>query len=270
MVRRNTRRLHLLVTVASVAVVYAVVSAASVAPFRPEYGVAVFLGIGLGPAAALGAALGQVLHDSVVGSLGTSTVFAVTAALLTALVGYAVWGKVVASSDTPPDFRDGKGAQFAEYAVVVLTGTALSASVVGWGAEVLGNATFSVAAVPVFVGAVIASAVGPPFLYLLSYVAEKGTKAEHANGEVMQRQAHVAATGVVLVSLSWFVGGVGFAVFIEDAPLFAADATGATEGGSTVLVDNGVVSLLFVVALLFLSVRRLPWARRSADGDTKN
>jgi energy-coupling factor transport system substrate-specific component len=130
--------------------------------FRPANAVPVVCSFLFGPAAAWGAAFGNLIGDFF-GGLGPGDVFGFLANLLYGLVPYAVWEALTTASPVPRSAGGWAGL----LAVITLAAT-LCATVVGWGLHVLGFHPFTVLGTIVLVNnLVVAVILGPLLLAVL-------------------------------------------------------------------------------------------------------
>jgi len=131
--------------------------------FRPANAIPVVCSFLFGPAAAWGAAFGNLIGDFF-GGLGPGDLFGFLANLLYGLVPYAVWEAI---TDAPPVPR-GALRSAGLLAVIALAAT-LCAAVVGWGLHLLGFHPFTVLATIVLVNNIVAAEVLAPFLLAVLY-----------------------------------------------------------------------------------------------------
>ena len=130
--------------------------------FRPANAVPVVCSFLFGPAAAWGAAFGNVIGDFF-GGLGPGDIFGFLGNLLYALVPYTLWE---ALTDRTPVPR-GVAVSLALGAVIAVAAM-LCATIIGWGLNILGFHTFTVLASVVLVNnLVVALALGPLLLAVL-------------------------------------------------------------------------------------------------------
>ena len=130
--------------------------------FRPANAVPVVCSFLFGPAAAWGAAFGNLIGDFF-GGLGPGDVFGFLANLLYGLVPYAVWEALTDAAPVPSGVRRWMGL----LAVIALACT-LCATVVGWGLQLLGFHPFTVLGTLVLVNnLVVAEVLGPLLLAVL-------------------------------------------------------------------------------------------------------
>jgi energy-coupling factor transport system substrate-specific component len=126
--------------------------------FRPANAVPVVCSLLFGPAAAWGAAFGNLIGDFF-GGLGPGDLFGFVANLLYGLVPYAVWEAV---TDAPPVPR-GVGTWIGLLGVIALAST-LCAAVIGWGLQALGFHPFTVLGTLVLMNDLVVAVVLAPFL----------------------------------------------------------------------------------------------------------
>src|SRR5438309_8677752 len=126
--------------------------------FRPANAVPIVCSFLFGPAAAWGAAFGNLIGDFF-GGLGPGDLFGFLANLLYGLVPYAVWEALSAADPVPR----GPASWVGLLAVIALAAT-LCATVVGWGLQTLGFHPFTVLGTLVLVNNLVVALVLAPFL----------------------------------------------------------------------------------------------------------
>ena len=131
--------------------------------FRPANAIPVVCSFLFGPAAAWGAAFGNLIGDFF-GGLGPGDLFGFLANHLYGLVPYALWDAV---TDLPPVPR-GPLVAAGLLAVIALAAT-LCAAVVGWGLHLLGFHPFTVLGTVVLVNNLVVAVVLAPFLLAVLY-----------------------------------------------------------------------------------------------------
>lgn len=130
--------------------------------FRPANAVPVVCSLLFGPAAAWGAAFGNLIGDFF-GGLGPGDLFGFLGNLTYGLVPYAVWDAV---TDRPPTPSRRLGLLGLE--AVILLASMLCATIVGWGLNVLQFHLFTVLGTLVLLNnLVVAALLGPLLLHLL-------------------------------------------------------------------------------------------------------
>ena len=132
-----------------------------VTELRPANAVPIVCSFLFGPAAAWGAAIGNVIGDFF-GGFGPGDVFGFVGNFLYALVPYKVWAATGGGRPIP---RAAAG-WWLRFGAVVCLASLLCATVVGWGLNLLGFHPFSLLApVVLFNNAVSAFLLAPPLLY---------------------------------------------------------------------------------------------------------
>src|SRR2546428_212977 len=169
---RDTRQL---VLAAQVAAIYAAV----LIPFkvgipiipgfvelRPANAIPVVASLLFGPAAAWGAAFGNLIGD-LFGTLGPGSLFGLLGNFLYGYVPYRLWGRLgPLSSGCPPEPRAPR--QILEYALICILASLACAGTIGWGLDVMRLLPFQVLAPAIFINNVLMSSVlGPPLLLFL-------------------------------------------------------------------------------------------------------
>lgn len=131
--------------------------------FRPANAVPVTCSFLFGPAAAWGAAFGNLIGDFF-GGLGPGDVFGFAANLCYGLVPYAVWEAVTDAEPVPRSIVGWAGL----LAVITLAST-LCATVVGWGLNLLSFHPFTVLGTVVLINNLVVAVVLGPFLLAILY-----------------------------------------------------------------------------------------------------
>lgn len=267
---RDTRMIML---VAVVAAVYAallipfagLVIIPGITAVRPGNVIPVIFGIMFGPAAAWGSGIGNLINDVFAGTFGPGSLFGFIGNFFFGLVGYKLWGNLgPLSSGVEPDFRENAGKQLFEYIVVVVVASALCASIIAWGLEVLGLFPFSVLGTIILVNNVVAAAIlGPPLLYL-TYPRIKDMGLLYPDllhdddmPDVSASRAQTAAFGLAAVSIAWVLVGIAVSLGIQDVPFGATTGEQFGAGGSTVQIAIGAIGFLAALALTAISGERL-------------
>lgn len=224
---------------------------------RPATALPIVLGLFVGPAAAWGAAIGNLLGDVFSGQLSQGSVFGFVGNFFLGFVGYKLWGNLGRlSSDEEPDMRSWR--QLAEFLVVAFVAAAGTGAIIAWGLDLLGLFPFSVFATIVTVNDFVAAAVlGPPVLYLLyPRVARSGFRYPDIMDDRhlprrRRSQQRAAALGIVLVTVTWLVLGIAVSVVVEGVP-FGTIPTDATPEASGSLLQ-AVLGTVAFGALVVLS-----------------
>jgi energy-coupling factor transport system substrate-specific component len=126
--------------------------------FRPANAVPVVCSFLFGPAAAWGAAFGNLIGDFF-GGLGPGDVFGFAANLLYGMVPYAVWEAATRADPVPRTLAASAGL----LAVIGVAAT-LCATVVGWGLHAIGFHPFTVLGTIVLLNNLVVAVVLAPFL----------------------------------------------------------------------------------------------------------
>jgi energy-coupling factor transport system substrate-specific component len=143
--------------------------------FRPANALPVVCSFLFGPAAAWGAAIGNLIGDFFAG-LGPGDVFGFTGNFLYALAPYRLW-RACATGDPVPRTP---GA-WVLFVVVVATGAGLCAATVGFGLQILGFVPFAVLANVVIVNNMLTSLVLGPLLLAVLYPRVRRVRLLHTD-----------------------------------------------------------------------------------------
>lgn len=232
---------------------------------RPGNVIPVVFGVMFGPAAAWGSAIGNLINDIFAGTFGPGSAFGFIGNFFFGLIGYKLWGNLgPLSGGVEPNFREKVPQQIAEFVAVAIVASALCASIIAWGLEVLGLFPFSVLGTVIFLNNTIAVVVlGPPILYLVyPRVKDMGLlypDVLHADDlpRVDHSRAVTAALGLAAVSVVWLVIGIAISLGIQDVPFGATTGEQFGGGGSTVQIVLGAIGFLVVLGLTALSGDRL-------------
>jgi energy-coupling factor transport system substrate-specific component len=131
--------------------------------FRPANAVPVVLSFLFGPAAAWGAAFGNLIGDFF-GGLGPGDLFGFFANLFYGLVPYLVWEALTDAEPVP------RGpATWVGLVLVIALAATLCATVVGWGLQTLGFHPFTVLGTLVLVNNLVVALILSPFLLAVLY-----------------------------------------------------------------------------------------------------
>jgi energy-coupling factor transport system substrate-specific component len=222
--------------------------------FRPANAVPVVCSFLFGPAAAWGAAFGNLIGDFF-GGLGPGDVFGFAGNFCFGLVPYLVWDAVTAA---PPvrtaqaaGFR-GVGSDAVRLFVPTLLGAMLCATVVGWGLQVLGFHPFNLLATIVLLNNLVVAAILSPLLLAVLYprVARARLLYRDVLGPRPRLPRWRATLGVSLVVIG-IVGGFGVGQLAASGqwlpPWVDAGATARAQVGYA-------VPPLFLVTMLGLAL----------------
>lgn len=232
---------------------------------RPGNVIPVIFGIMFGPAAAWGSAIGNLINDVFAGTFGPGSVFGFIGNFFFGLVGYKLWGNLgPLSSGVEPDFRENAGKQLLEYLVIVVAASALCASIIAWGLELLGLFPFSVLGTIILLNNTIAAAIlGPPLLYLTyPRIKEMGLLyPDLLRGDdlpdVAPSRAQTAAFGLAAVSIAWVAVGIAVSLGVQDVPFAVAQEEAFGQGGATSQIVLGAIAFVIVLGLTAVSGERL-------------
>jgi len=232
--------------------------------FRPANAVPVVLSFLFGPAAAWGAAFGNLIGDFF-GGLGPGDLFGFVANLFYGLVPYAVWDALTDRAPVPapvevsvprwvPDWLRGEVYWIVQWfrvgwrvMPVIVVASMLCATVVGWGLNALGFHPFTVLGTVVFMNNPVVAAILAPALLAVLYprVARARLRYPDILGVRPPLPRWRAGLGVALVTvgtISAFVAGELIAGHRWIAPWAVHQtATGSFEVGVGLIPFLGVV-----------------------------
>jgi energy-coupling factor transport system substrate-specific component len=142
-----------------------------VTEIRPANVIPVVFSLLFGPAAAWGAAFGNLIGDFF-GTLGLGSIFGFVGNFFYGLVAYKLWGKMgLLSSHQPLDSRSGRSVL--EYLLLAFLASAACAAFIAWGLELVGLVPFGVVGPIILLNNFLAAAVLGPFLLWLLYPRAK-------------------------------------------------------------------------------------------------
>lgn len=219
---------------------------------RPANVLPVALGLLFGPAAAWGAAVGNLLSDAFGGTLSSGSAFGFVGNFFSAYAAYRLWGGLgPLSSGEAPRMRS--SAQLVEFVVVSFVSAAGTAAIIAWGLDLLGLFPFSVFALIVTGNNFLAAAViGPPVLYLLyPRIEDAGllyTQLAADQEASTPDRRDVGAIGLAGVAVGWLVGGIVLGVAVQGIP-FGVPVGGIEPGtgGSTLQSAFGAVAFALLL-----------------------
>jgi len=213
--------------------------------FRPANALPVVCSFLFGPAAAWGAAIGNLIGDFFAG-LGPGDLFGFVGNFLYALAPYRLW-RALGTGDPVPKTP---GA-WALFVVVVATGASLCASTVGFGLQILGFVPFAVLANVIIVNNLVTALVLAPLLLAVLYPRVRRIRLLH--GDVMGARP-VASRGRRLLGGALAIGGaiVAFAGGnLAAAGMLPAALTAASPNLTLALVVlPGLATAVLGLALL--------------------
>ncbi|HEX7548541.1 MAG TPA: QueT transporter family protein [Candidatus Methylomirabilis sp.] len=209
-----------------------------VTEIRPANVIPVVFSLLFGPAAAWGAAFGNLIGDFF-GTLGLGSIFGFVGNFFYGLVAYKLWGKMgPLSSRQPLDSRSGRSVL--EYLLLAFLASAVCAAFIAWGLELVGLVPFGVVGPIILLNNFLAAAVLGPFLLWLLYPRAK--RWDILWTEIMEPgEISRGAHPVLGALLMWAGGGGGLLVGI-------ALSTGLNLG----IGGLGVVASVFPCLLLFV------------------
>ena len=205
---------------------------------RPANVIPVVFSLLFGPAAAWGAAFGNLIGDFF-GTLGLGSIFGFVGNFFYGLVAYKLWGKMgPLSSHQPLDSRSGRSVL--EYLLLAFLASAACAAFIAWGLELVGLVPFGVVGPIILLNNFLAAAVLGPFLLWLLYPRAK--RWDILWTEIMEPgEISRGAHPVLGALLMWTGGGGGLLVGI-------ALSTGLNLG----VGGLGVVASVLPCLLLFV------------------
>ena len=231
---------------------------------RPGSALPVAFSLMFGPAAAWGSAIGNLLGDLFGGTFTAGSAWGFVGNFFMGFVGYKLWGNLrPLSADEEPTMRSPR--QVVEYLVIALVTATGTASIIAWGLDALGVLPFSAIATIIGVNNFVAAGIiGPILLYFLY---EPAARAGMTYPAVMDPEAlpdvpadrrRLAAWGIAIVAIGWFVLGVLGSVLFEGVDLGAmpGDVT-AGSAGSPVQLVLGALAFLALLVLASVAGDRL-------------
>ena len=225
---------------------------------RPGSALPVAFSLMFGPAAAWGSAIGNLLGDLFGGTFTAGSAWGFVGNFFMGFVGYKLWGNLrPLSADQEPAMRSIR--QVVQYLLIALVTAAGTASIIAWGLDALGVFPFSAIATIIGVNNFVAAGIiGPVLLYFLyEPAARAGMTYPAIMGpdqlpDVPAERRWLAAWGIAVVSVAWFVLGILGSVLFEGVDLGAmpGDVTAGSAGSPVVLVLGGVAFLALLVFAL--------------------
>jgi energy-coupling factor transport system substrate-specific component len=228
-----------------------------------------------GPAAAWGAAFGNLIADVFGGTLTRGSLFGFVGNFFFGFAGYKLWGNLGRlSSMEAPSMQSAE--QVVEFLVIAAASAAGTAAIIAWGLNLLGLAPFSVIGTIIAVNNfVVVATLGPPLLHVLYPRVERdgllyldlmdGRDDPTVNAR-RQRRAGIAIVGI---SIAWLLLGIAISVFVEDVPLGTTpgDLSGPYTGTHLQVMVGAVGFLLLLTVCLRAGERPAALTRRWAPGD---
>ena len=226
-----------------------------------------------GPAAAWGAAFGNLLGDIFGGTLTRGSVFGFLGNFFFGFAGYKLWGNLGRlSSDRAPNMRSPD--QLAEFLVIAFVSSAGTAAIIAWGLEILGLLPFSVLGTIIALNNFLPAAIlGPPLLRVLYPRVERDgllypdlMRPEDLPSVRPPRQ-RLAGIGIAVVSVAWAATGVVISVSLQGVPFGASpgEVTPPSAAEAKVQLAVGSVAMALLLAASVLSGERLSTFRRDRE-----
>ncbi|MGD0073222.1 MAG: QueT transporter family protein [Candidatus Binataceae bacterium] len=176
---------------------------------RPANAIPIVCSFLFGPAAAWGAAIGNMIGDFF-GGFGPGGVFGFAGNLMYGYVPYKVW-RVLAGDRSPVSRAP---ASILKYVVACLAASALCADIVGWGDNLLGLRPFAVLGNVIIFNNMLAAIVLAPFLLAAVYPRVRSGRMLYQDlmPEHPRRPIAIASVGLVLLiagtSGAWLFGNL--------------------------------------------------------------
>jgi energy-coupling factor transport system substrate-specific component len=209
---------------------------------RPAGVVPVVFSLLFGPAAAWGAAFGNLIGDFF-GTLGLGSLFGFVGNFFYGLVGYKIWGKMGPLS-SPAGLETPSARQVVEYLLAALLASIACAAFIAWGVDLFGLVPFGFLGPIITLNNFAAAAILGPFLLWLLYPRAKRwdilwTEILEPHEISQARRPWVGVLFMWLGGVGALVAGVAISTGLYAALPFAA-GTGATGVG----VAAGVLPFL--------------------------
>jgi energy-coupling factor transport system substrate-specific component len=214
-----------------------------VTELRPANAIPVVCSFLFGPAAAWGAAIGNLIGDFF-GGIGPGDFFGFVGNFLYGLVPYMGWRAISAAEPLPRS-----PAQWILFAAVVALGAGVCALTVGWGLNLLGFVPFAVLANIVFFNNFVMAVALSPLLLLALYprVRQAGLRYEDI-AHVRIRHRALRRTGLVIIALATIGGFVAGNLLSTGQIEIAALATDP-PGTRAAQVGVGVAPFIVLIVL---------------------
>lgn len=242
---------------------------------RPANVFPVVFGLMFGPAAAWGAAFGNLIGDAFGGTLTAGSAFGFLGNFFFGYAGYKLWGNLGRlSCDREPTMQS--VSQLLEFLAIAFVSSAGTAAIIAWGLELLGLLPFSVLGTLILLNNFLTAAVlGPPLLrFLYPRVKRDGLlypdlmRAEDLP-RVSDSRQRLAGVTIGTVAVAWAVVGIAISVGIQGVPL------GATPGNvpppipeeARIQAVVGSVALVLLLVASVFSGERLSTLYRGRGGD---
>jgi energy-coupling factor transport system substrate-specific component len=207
------RHTKMVVLVALTAAVYAAILiplkgiplVPGITELRPANVVPVVFSILFGPAAAWGAAFGNLIGDFF-GTLGLGSIFGFVGNFFYGLVAYKLCGKMgPLSSKEPMEARTGR--QIAEYLLLAFLASVACAAFIAWGVDLFGLVPFGVLGPIITLNNFLAAAIIGPFL--LRLLSPRARRWNIVWTEIMEPDEISRSSRPWIGALMMWIGGVG-------------------------------------------------------------
>ena len=221
--------------------------------FRPGNVIPIVCSLLFGPAAAWGAAFGNLIGDSFGGTLSLGCTFGFVGNFLDGYLPYKVWGRLLPRTARPePTVISAR--QAFEYGASALAASAGCALLVGWGVDLIGMAPFSFLGNLIFLNNFIVSVVLGPALLVAVYPRVKRWGLLHTDIlEPSDRsRSRLGLVGALLVwaAVIWGMTAGNLASLGVGGHIL--QPTAGTAGHAVVAVQAGPAVALLLVACLLL------------------
>jgi energy-coupling factor transport system substrate-specific component len=217
-----------------------------VTELRPANAVPVVCSFLFGPAAAWGAAIGNVIGDFF-GGIGPGDLFGFAANFLYGFIPYRAW-EIVSHRDPVP--RDVAG--WLSFGFVIGIASCACALVVGWGLNLLGFVPFRVLGNIVLFNNVVASLLLGPFLLAVIYPRAQRGRLLYRDVMPLRDRAPRGrrAVGLVLVATAT-IGGMILGNLLSSGALLlpVGDPQAAASGTGALAVGIGLLPVLVILLI---------------------
>lgn len=135
--------------------------------FRPANVIPIICSLMFGPAAAWGAAFGNLIGDFF-GTLGLGSIFGFIGNFFYGFIPYKIWGRMgIISSKSEPEMNSFK--QLFEYVLIALLASLCCAVIIGWGLDLLGMVPFAALGNIIFLNNFVVSIILGPIILKILY-----------------------------------------------------------------------------------------------------